>query len=422
MSGCFMQITSITRARRNSDWRLNTFSCTGLPVHPGDTVQNTSMFPDTSSQIVSRSVMGGTARDAKGQVVPYELFGFSPLEMYLMGMAAPKEVNPITIYDSQGGVKTTISIENIMAANGPRTPAYDGSVRTIRIPVVVVVPQNEDVDDTVLNNLAGLIQTWRARFGRETGGRAVVDSTIPNYPAFSLVGLVNAASYQPGPVATDEFVSLFGSNLSIQTASAASGQLPTSLAGETVTITDSAGGNWQANLQWVGAGQINFVVPNGPRSGPATLLVSNAQGQVVTAAINIASVSPGFFSANADGRGVAAAGALTVSANGSQTAQPVFQCGSTAGSCVAVPVDVGGDTDQVFLTLYGTGLRHPAGTPTVQIGGVNAQVTYLGAQGTYLGLDQINLIIPHQLKGSGEVPVSVQVDGQPANIVTINLK
>jgi uncharacterized protein (TIGR03437 family) len=408
--------------QKSSDWRLNSFSCTGLPIHPGDTVQNTSMFPDLASQIVSRSVMGGPARDSKGQVVPYEMFGFSPLEMYLMGLATTKEVNPIAIYDSQGGIKTTISIDNVVAANGPRAPAYDGAAKTIRVPILVVVPQNEDIDDTTLNDFIGLIQSWKARFSRETGGRATIDSTIPAYPAFLSSALVSAASHQPGPLAADELVTLFGSNLSAEIASAGSGQPPTALAGATVTIVDSAGANWQVDLQWVGPEQISFVVPDDPTPGPATLLVSNAQGHVASAQINIASVSPGLFSANGDGKGVAAAEALKVRANGTQAAQPVFRCGPASGSCVSVPIDLGSDTDQVFLTLYGTGLRHSADTFTVQIGGLNVQPTYAGAQATYAGLDQINLVIPHQLNGSGSVPVIVAAGGQPANTVTINLK
>jgi fibronectin type 3 domain-containing protein len=37
------------------------------------------------------------------------------------------------------------------------------------------------------------------------------------------------------------------------------------------------------------------------------------------------------------------------------------------------------------------------------------------------GLDQVNLAVPGSLVGRGEVPVALEVDGRPANVVTVNL-
>lgn len=31
-------------------------------------------------------------------------------------------------------------------------------------------------------------------------------------------------------------------------------------------------------------------------------------------------------------------------------------CGKTSGSCTSVPLDLGGAADQLFLSLYGTGI------------------------------------------------------------------
>ncbi len=166
----------------SSDWRLNAFSCTNSPTHLGDQIHNTSMFqnaPSGGSSLPSRSVMGGTIRNADGQVLPYQLFGFSPLELYLMGLASPLEVSPVQNYDLQGKALAPITIESVIAANGPRLPAYDGLTKTIRVPMVIVVPQNEDIDDGTLNGFSSLIESWKARFARETGGRALIDSSLP---------------------------------------------------------------------------------------------------------------------------------------------------------------------------------------------------------------------------------------------------
>ena len=166
----------------NNDWRSNAFSCTSSAgAHLGDRVQNMSMFQLASSaslSLPSRSVMGGTARGADGQKIPYQLFGFSALELYLMGLATPQEVSPIQSYDFSGIAQTPITIESVIAANGPRLPAYDGAVKTIRVPMVIVVPQNEDVDDATLTNFAQLIERWKTRFASETGGRAVIASSL----------------------------------------------------------------------------------------------------------------------------------------------------------------------------------------------------------------------------------------------------
>ena len=166
----------------NNDWRSNAFSCTSSAgAHLGDRVQNMSMFQLASSaslSLPSRSVMGGTARGADGQKIPYQLFGFSPLELYLMGLATPQEVSPIQSYDFSGIAQPPITIESVIAANGPRLPAYDGSVKTIRVPMVIVVPQDEDIDDATLNSFGTLVESWKTRFARETGGRALIDSSM----------------------------------------------------------------------------------------------------------------------------------------------------------------------------------------------------------------------------------------------------
>jgi uncharacterized protein (TIGR03437 family) len=56
------------------------------------------------------------------------------------------------------------------------------------------------------------------------------------------------------------------------------------------------------------------------------------------------------------------------------------------------------------------------------IGGVDAPVSYAGAQGDYAGLDQINLRLPRSLAGRGEMEVKLTVDGRPVNVVWVNIR
>jgi len=56
------------------------------------------------------------------------------------------------------------------------------------------------------------------------------------------------------------------------------------------------------------------------------------------------------------------------------------------------------------------------------IGGVSAPVLFAGLQGGFVGLDQVNISLPHCLAGRGEVDVVLIVDGKTANIVRIAIK
>jgi len=198
--------------------------------------------------------------------------------------------------------------------------------------------------------------------------------------------------------------------------------LPTTLAGASVIVKDNLGTERLAPLFFVSPNQINYLAPEGTQVGPASMMVIS-QGQVAgTGTLQIAAVAPGLFTANASGRGVAAALALRVGADGSQTVQPVFQCGDTPASCVAQPIDFGAESDQVFLLLFGTGIRGRSSPSAVSVtvGGQAVEVLAAVAQGDFVGLDQVNVRLPRGLMGSGEVNVVLSADSRNANTVTVN--
>lgn len=227
--------------------------------------------------------------------------------------------------------------------------------------------------------------------------------------------LVNAASYQAGAIAADAIVSLFGAGLATATAAAEALPLPTSLAGTEVSVRDSAGVTRKAGLFFVSPTQINLLVPSGTATGAAEIRVG---GTSLT--VQVDRTGPGLFSATASGKGVAAGSAIHVAPDQSQRIEPLYA--AVDGSIRSVPIDLGSGADQVYLMLFGTGIRHFATAISATIGGQSVGAVAV-PQGSFAGLDQVNLgPLPRSLKGRGELDIIVTVDGKRANAVTVNIQ
>lgn len=230
--------------------------------------------------------------------------------------------------------------------------------------------------------------------------------------------VVNASTASGYPrLGTGSFAAAYGSNLSSSTMAAAP-PFPTALGGVTVTVVDSAGVSWQAAIQSVGSSQVNYLVPTGAAAGIATVTIGSSTGSA-----QIDGVGPGLYSMSGSGQGVAAATAALYQANGGIVPEAVFNC-QAGSACVSAPMDLGNPGDELVVTLYGTGIRNNSGlaNAVVDIGGAPGTILYAGAQPQYPGLDQVNVAVPQSLAGAGEVPVVLTIDGQTANVVTINLK
>jgi uncharacterized protein (TIGR03437 family) len=239
---------------------------------------------------------------------------------------------------------------------------------------------------------------------------------------------VSAASYSSATLAPESIVAAFGSNLATATLVASATPLPTALAGTTVKVRDNSGVERLAPLFFVSPTQINYLVPAFTATGAATITITSGNGSVSIGNTQIAAFAPGLFTADASGQGLAAAIALRIKADGSQQYEPVGRFDPVQNKFVAVPIDLGPDlgnaSDQVFLILFGTGLRFRSGLSgvNVRIGGVEAQASFVGAQGGFVGLDQANVKLSRDLIGRGELDVVLAADGQSANTVRIQIK
>ena len=264
--------------------------------------------------------------------------------------------------------------------------------------------------------------------GEDVGAGAVnvLYGAGPGPPQFSSEGIVSAASFLPG-AAPAAIMSLFGKNLAAATEVASEVPLPASLAGTTLRVTaepviaqtSQILRGALAPLFFASPGQINFLMPPVPL-GPARVTVTRTDGSSFSARIEIERVAPALFSADASGSGVAAALFLRVAADGTRTQDLIFDPNTLA----AVPIDLGSEQDQVFLALFGTGIRGFTSEVTARVGGVEAPVLGAVPLKQFAGVDQVN-IGPLNLEGAvgfgneggRTLAIVLTVDGRQTNPV-----
>lgn len=253
--------------------------------------------------------------------------------------------------------------------------------------------------------------------GRESRAQSITISSSP-------LTTVSSANYRGGSLAVESLATIFSNALATTTQAATATPLPTELVGTRVSVKDSAGVERNSPLVFVSPTQINFQIPPGTAAGTAAITVFSGFGSSSTGTIQVSNVAPGIFAANSTGKGFAAAVVLRIKADGSQTFEPVVVFDPVKADFAAVPIDLGNPSDQVFLLIYGTGIRKRSelSAVSVQVGGVPTQINFAGAQTDFVGLDQINALLPRTLIGRGDADVVVSVDGQTANTVRVNIK
>jgi uncharacterized protein (TIGR03437 family) len=242
---------------------------------------------------------------------------------------------------------------------------------------------------------------------------------------------ISAASFEANALAPGAIVSAFGAALSTGTEASTSVPLPTTLAGTSVRVRDSAGTERTAGLFFVSPNQINFVIPEATATGAATLTVQSGAG-TSTGTLDVKAVAPAIFTANSDGIGAPAAVILRVKANGEQSFETVSQFDTASGLLRPRPIDLSPAGDRVFLLLFFTGtLRandpnndgNRQETVRLLLGGTAVTPDFAGAQGGLVGLDQMNIELPRALIGLGRVSMSIGATGGglSSNLVEIEI-
>jgi uncharacterized protein (TIGR03437 family) len=216
--------------------------------------------------------------------------------------------------------------------------------------------------------------------------------------SYAQMTIVNGASFDgTQPIAAGSFATAFGQNLCSTTASGdwiAPGQLPVALGNCSVTVNGSP-----AMIQYVSPGQVNFIMPAGIVPGTATVMIHNG-AQMMSGSVQTGAAGPGIFALNGMGMGE---GAML---NGTTWQMGPFST-TTGGQAT-------------YVSIYVTGLDLSS-KPTVTIGGVPADVMWFGNAPGYAGLQQINIVLPGGMAGTGRVPVTVTSNGQTSNVTFLHI-
>ena len=228
-------------------------------------------------------------------------------------------------------------------------------------------------------------------------------------------GIANAASFATGP-APGSIASLFGVDLTPQTAVGAGQPHPFGLAVR-VEIIDNAGVVHSTRLFYTNPTQINFFIPDEVMPGRAAALLLHDGEIVGSSRLIVNAVSPGLFSANGTGEGVGLIVAIREVTDDSRQQVDVFRFDDEAGVRVGVPIDL--DLGEVYLRLYGTGIRR-AGLVEATVRGESVPVLDFAPVSGLLGVDQVNIgPLSSSLADAGEVAVMITADGIASNEVTI---
>ncbi|MCI0663643.1 MAG: hypothetical protein L0220_21485, partial [Acidobacteria bacterium] len=177
-------------------------------------------------------------------------------------------------------------------------------------------------------------------------------------PGFYSPGIAtfSTASYFDRAYASESLAVAFGANLSTGIASADKLPLPTVLAGAAIKVKDSMGVERDAPLLYVSPGQVNFQIPADTANGGATVTITLNGAIVGSGQILMQPVGPGLYTANANGYGVPAALLLRIKGDGSMQYETAFEFDSNKKEFVPKRIDLGPETDQVYLVLFGTGI------------------------------------------------------------------
>ena len=144
---------------------------------------------------------------------------------------------------------------------------------------------------------------------------------------------------------------------------------------------DSTGSEFRLADLFLSPGHVNYF----SRRESAVELKSRSNGAGVVSSGRPARPLRLVIPSNSNGRGVVAGYITRVRAGVVIGTEDVTVFDAAKNQYTEMAIDLGPSTEEVFLTLFGTGIRHRSSLAgvVVRVGGEGQQVTYADAQGTY---------------------------------------
>jgi uncharacterized protein (TIGR03437 family) len=332
---------------------------------------------------------------------------------YQLGTQGTLPNQSIQVTSTAGNVPVTATFTPTTGGNFLATPSFSPGQTT---PTTLILSLNLNVVPTLApGTYSGKVDVSSSAI---PGGDQIVtvNLTVTAGPTPVISSVTNAGSLQPGPIAPGEIITIFGTNIGPAIPSTgtgfqptASGTVPTTLGGATVTINNVA-----APLIFVSPTQINAIVPyEVASSSTATVTVQLNGATSANFQVNVVPTAPSIFTLNASGNGPAAIVNQNQTINGSSN--PALK-----GTIISIYATGEGQLVPGVQTGCITGfavLPKPVATPvTVTIGGQPATpTTYAGeAPGEVCGLLQINATVPTNI-GSGAQQVVLTIGNATNN-------
>ena len=235
--------------------------------------------------------------------------------------------------------------------------------------------------------------------GREAPDRANINAG----------GVADAASFGP-TVAPGGIAALFGVELADGLEAGTDTPLPLELQGARVFV-----GGWAAPLFFVSAGQINFQVPYEVSSGGTASVVVRRNGvDSVAESVAVNDYAPGLFNNAFTGEPIVvrfADGSLITAANPAQPGDVLILYLTGVGDLTNPP-----PTGAVALA---SPLSVSSVTPTVTVGGAQAQVFFAGLTPGLVALVQMNIQLPDVLAPGDSLQLIVDFDGSASRPVNL---
>jgi uncharacterized protein (TIGR03437 family) len=235
--------------------------------------------------------------------------------------------------------------------------------------------------------------------------------------------IASAASDSEAAISPGALISIYGQNLTNQTEEASSTESPVTLAGITVEITPNGGANSrQLPLIFASPSQVNALIPADMPQGLASISLQNASGSVVGSPTFLEAVGPALFVVSQDNINYAAASILQIHADGTSSTESLVAVDPTSGALMPQPLNFGAPTDEVYLSLYGTGFGNSdAAAVSLTLAPENTPILFAGPQGQIAGVDQVNIPLPQSLSTQPALDLQLSVQNPNGFPVKTNL-